>query len=93
MIGKQLSPILEEIEQTLWEFDLYKGIKPDYNDKALPAAAKIFTSVLLDKMWELQQDESISMQDRMNMATKAGEDIRKIIKIYTGIDSHQFYKK
>jgi hypothetical protein len=91
MIGKKISPILEEIEQTLWEFEVDNGLKPEYTIKGFRAGIKIFMSVLLDKMWELQQDESIDKQDRLNMAQKVGEDIRKLVKTYTDIDTHDLY--
>ena len=50
-------------------------------------------SVLMDKIWELQQSEKIDMKDRENMVQKAGEDVRALIKTYTNIDCHDLYKK
>jgi hypothetical protein len=43
-------------------------------------------------MWELQENESLSIEDRCNMANKVGEDIRKLVKTYTDIDTHDLYK-
>ena len=91
MIGQKISPILEEIENTLWEFESNGGIKPEYSNEGFRAAIKIFISVLMDKIYELQQDENIEMQDRLNMVQKAGEDIRSLIKTYTNIDCHELY--
>ncbi len=91
MIGKKISPILEEIENTLWEFEANEGKKPEYTIEGFRAATKIFMSVLLDKMWQLQQDEKIDIQDRVTMAEKAGKDIREIVKVYTDIDCHELY--
>jgi len=91
MIGKKLSPILEELELAIIEFDVH-GIKPEYDKNALRAASKIFIHVLLDEMYNLQNSENIDHIDRCNMATKAGEDLRKLIKVYTGKDSFDFYK-
>ena len=93
MIGKKLSPILEEIEYTLWEFEANGGLKPNYTTEGFRAATKIFMSALTDKIWELQQSEKIEMKDRINMAQKAGEDMRTLIKTYTDIDCHELYKK
>lgn len=90
--GKLLTPTLVEIEDALWEFDLARKEKPNYPDEALRASIKIFMSILVDKMWELQCYEKMSMKDKMNMAQKAGEDLRKLIKTYTDIDTHNFYK-
>ena len=36
--------------------------------------------------------ENIDMEDRINMANKVGEEIRKLIKTYTNIDCHELYK-
>ena len=93
MIGKHISPILEEIEATLWEFESATGSRPDYPVEALRAAVKIFMSILMDKMWELQEWESMSFDDRVSMVQKAGREVRNIVKTYTNIDTHDLYKK
>jgi hypothetical protein len=92
MIGKKISPILEEIEMAVLEFEVHQGVKPEYTMEGFRAGIKIFMSVLLDKMWELQENENLSIEDRSNMAQKAGEDIRSLVKRYTDIDSHDFFK-
>lgn len=91
-IGEKLSPILVEIENTLWEFEANRGIKPEFTMEGFRAATKIFMAVLMDKIWELQTDENIDMQDRLSMVFKAGEDVRNLIKIYTDLDTHKFYQ-
>lgn len=91
MIGKKLSPVLTEIADTLWEFEAQGGLKPNYTEDAFKASTKIFMSALMDKLWNLQQTENMEVQDRLNMAQKAGEDLRKLIKTYTNIDTHEFY--
>jgi len=91
MIGKKLSPILEEIEATLWEFEANRGIKPEYTHNGFKAGMKIFMSIMMDKLWELQEGEKLNMEDRSNMATKLGNDIRQLILTYTDIDTHQLY--
>lgn len=92
MIGKKISPILVEIENTLWEFEANnEDIKPEYTDEGFRATLKIFMSVLMDKMWELQFNEKIDIKDRLNMAEKAGNDLRELVKTYTNIDTHEFY--
>ncbi len=92
MIGKKISPILSEIENSIWEFEASVGIKTEFTTEGFRAATKIFMSVLMDKIWELQEGENITMEDRMNMVQKAGEDVRHLIKVYTNIDTHEFYK-
>lgn len=93
MIGEKLSPILEEIENTILEFEVEFGYKPEYTVEGFRAATKIFMSVILDKMWELQNWDNLSQFDRENMATKCGEDLRKFIKTYTDIDTFDLYKQ
>ena len=91
--GEKVSPILVEIEETTWEFDSHCNDQPHYPEEAFRAAAKIFMHVLMDKMYSLQNEEKIQFENRCEMANKAGEDVRNLIKIYTGIDSFDFYKK
>lgn len=94
MIGEKLSPILEEIENTIWEFEAIEennSCKPNYSTEGFRASIKIFMSALLDKMYDLQNEEDIKIEDRLNMAKKAGEDLRKLIKTYTDIDCHNLY--
>jgi hypothetical protein len=59
MIGKKLSPILSEIESALIEFEINVARPPEYTDEGFRASVKIFLSVMLDKMWKLQEDEGI----------------------------------
>ncbi len=91
MIGKEISPILVEIENALWEFEADNGQKPEYTTEAFRATIKIFISVLMDKTWELQQDEKITIEDRMKMVEKLGKDVRALVKTYTNIDTLNLY--
>jgi hypothetical protein len=92
MIGKQISPILSEIEDTLWEFEANIGAQPQYTIEGFRAGIKIFMSVLMDKMWNLQENETLTMEDRIKMVEKVGQDVRKLVKTFTDIDTHDLYK-
>lgn len=92
-IGEDISPILKEIEDALWEFEANVGIQPLYTEDGFKAGIKIFLSVILDKMWDLQEKESMPMKDRALMVEKAGSSIRQLVKTFTDIDTHDFYKK
>jgi hypothetical protein len=92
MIGKKLSPILSEIESALIEFEINVAKPPEYTDEGFRASVKIFLSVMLDKMWKLQEDEEIDINTRADMAEKLGTEIRNIIRVYTNIDTHSLYK-
>jgi hypothetical protein len=92
MIGKKLSPILSEIESALIEYELNINRPPEYTDEGFRASVKIFLSVMLDKMWKLQEDEGIDINTRADMAEKLGNELRNIIRVYTNIDTHDLYK-
>jgi hypothetical protein len=92
MIGQKLQPILNELEGTIIEFNAFDGSKPNYPPESLRSATMIFMSVLMDKIWEVQEFDKMDFEDREVMAIRAGEDIRKLIHTYTGLDSHDFYK-
>jgi len=91
MIGKKLTPVLKEIEKTLWEWEVDNTTKPDYTTDGFRACTKIFMSALMDKIWELQESENINFDNRIEMVKKAGNDVRNLIKIYTDIDCHKLY--
>jgi len=93
MIGKKLSPVLEEIEITLLEYEANIGIQPEFTDEGFRAGIKIFSSVMLDRIWNLQESEELSMDDRIKMAESFGNKIREIVKTYTNIDTRQLYNK
>lgn len=94
MIGQQISPILEEIELALLEFEInLPGRKPQYTDAGFLAATIIFSSVCQDKMWELMEREKMTFEDRCNMSTKLGEEIRKLIQVYCDIDTREMVRK
>ena len=92
MIGKHLSEHLVTIEKTLWDWEYIRGEKPNYTPEGFRAGCKIFMSILMDKIWELQEIENISMEDRMLMVEKVGAEVRKLVKIYTDIDTFELYK-
>ena len=88
MIGKEISPILEEIENTLWEFEGNGGLKPQYTPNGFRGGIKIFMSVLMDKIWELQEKENMNIDDRMNMSMKFGEELVHILSFKMSYRPH-----
>jgi hypothetical protein len=92
MIGKRLSPILTELEATLWEFEaMYPGEKPEYTPDGSRAVIKLLMSVVMDKSWELMEAEKIPQHIREDMAHKCGTEFRELIKKYTNLDTHKMY--
>ena len=92
MIGKKLSGVLHEIELALLEFEVNVARPPEYTDEGFRAAVKIFMSAMLDKMWKLQENEDIDIDTRADMATKLGNELRNMVRVYTNIDTHNLYK-
>jgi hypothetical protein len=92
MIGEKLSPVLVEIETAIWENEAVTQQPPQYTEEAFTAAIKIFMSVLMDKMWQLQEAEAIPFATGEAMAHRAGSELRQLCRVYTGIDTHELYK-
>jgi len=79
-------PIFEEIATGLLEV---AEIKPNYSDKALLNVTLIFQSVFMDKVFDcMQRDE-----DQLKMVQSAGEEIRRVIHTYTGLDTFELVKQ
>jgi len=91
MIGKKLDKVLIGIEESLWDFDVNVTEKPCYTQEGFRACVKIFMSAMLDKMWELQQKEGMSLDTSCQMAEKLGAELRSLVKTYTDIDTHKLY--
>lgn len=93
-IGEKLSPILKEIEETLWDVEYRKPVQQSkYTEEGFRGAIKIFMSALMDKMWDYQEKNKLPQKERVKQAEESGQAIRALVKKYTGIDSHDFYKK
>lgn len=89
MIGKKLEPSLLQIGMILLK---HSEEKPNFSDDSFRAITYIFMSAMMDKMYNLQTSENMAQKDMGNMATKCGEDLRKFVKMYTDIDTHNLFK-
>jgi len=67
-------------------------IKPNYSNRDFMNATIIFQTALMDKMFDNQDYDNMSIEDRMNMAESCGNELRKLIHTYTGLDTHQIDK-
>lgn len=92
MIGQKISPILEEIEMALLEFEVHVAQPPQYTTEGVRASIKLFASTMLDKMWNFQNEHNMPQDVREDMAERFGQELHKLIKDYTGIDSTDLYK-
>lgn len=64
--------------------------KPNYTNREFMNCLIIFQTALMDKMYDNQDYDKMSIEDRSNMATQCGLDLRKLIHTYTGLDTHNF---
>ena len=92
MIGEKLSPVLEEIENALWDFEFdYPQIRPEYTTEGFRAACKIFMSAITDKMYENMLVKGISQQEAELEAQQLGQEVRHLVLLHTGIDTIDLY--
>jgi hypothetical protein len=63
--------------------------KPNYSNRDFMNCLIIFQNALMDKMYDNQEYDKMSIEDRSNMATKCGLDLRKLIFTYTNLDTHK----
>lgn len=80
---KQLSGILNDLANAT----LMIEEKPDLSIKDFMNTVLIFNFVFSDQMFNLMEKEGLCMEDREKMAEKAGNDLMKLIKTYTDIDT------
>jgi hypothetical protein len=62
--------------------------KPNYTNSDFMNCLIIFQTALMDKMYDNQEYDKMSIENRINMTTKCGLDLRKLIHTYTGLDTN-----
>jgi hypothetical protein len=62
--------------------------KPNFSNRDFMNAVIIFQNALMDKMYDNQNYDKMSIDDRIKMAESCGLDLRKFIQTYTGLDTH-----
>ena len=62
--------------------------KPNYSNRDFMNAVIIFQTALMDKMYDNQN--GMSLDERIEMAERCGLDLRKLMQTYTGLDLHKF---
>lgn len=63
--------------------------KPNYTNREFMNTLIIFQTALMDKMYDNQNYDKMSIEDRLNMANRCGLDLRSLIHTYTGLDTHK----
>ena len=90
-IGQKLSPILEEIEDALWDYEAQELGPPEFTDEGFRAACKIMMAALMDKIWLRQEKMGMPQDKREEMAQYYGADFHKLILLATDIDTTKLY--
>ena len=62
--------------------------KPNYTNREFMNALIIFQTALMDKTYDNQN--GMSLDERIEMAERCGLDLRNLIHTYTGLDLHKF---
>jgi hypothetical protein len=79
--------ILKEVATGLLEV---AEIKPNFSNDALLDATLIFQTVFMDKFNDKYKNYNLETQEYF--AKKAGNNIRELIKDFTGLDTHELTK-
>ena len=62
--GEKMSPVLTEIETAIWEHEInFPDEPPRYTDDGFRAAAKIFMSAIVDKMYAKDKEHGLSADE------------------------------
>ncbi len=82
----QYEPILKEIASGLLET---AEIKPNFSDDAFLDSILIFQTVFMDKVYDCQEYDKMEHKRRLEMVNSAGNNLRELIKTYTGLDTFE----
>ena len=63
--------------------------KPNYTNRQFMNTVIIFQTALMDKMYDNQDRDKMDVENRLKMAESCGLGLRKLIHIYTGLDTHK----
>lgn len=63
--------------------------KPNYSNRDFMNTLIIFQTALMDKMYDNQDFDKMPMKERGEMAKSCGEELRRIVFTYTGLDTHK----
>ncbi len=63
--------------------------KPNYSNRDFLNTILIFQTALMDKLFDNQEYDNMDIEDRKNMVMQCGNDLRKLIHTFTGLDTHK----
>ncbi len=91
-IGAAIKPLLMMIENALWEYELKNDRGPCFDDESFRAIIKLFACSVIERVWDLQENENMNMDDRVAMGEAVGKEIMHLIKVFTNINTKELYE-
>ena len=82
-------PILKEVASGMLEII---DIKQNFSNDAFLDACLIFQNLLMNKLYENQDYDKMSFEDRCNMVEACGTELKKLIHTFTGLDTIELVK-
>lgn len=84
---KELDIIANDLLTQQASADINKRTKPNYSDKDFLNIIIIFQMVLMDKIYDVQDYDDMSVEERVKMIEKCSVDFHRFIYTYTGVDT------
>jgi hypothetical protein len=63
--------------------------KPNFTNRHFMNTIIIFQNALMDKMYDNQNYDDMDIEDRLKMVETCGNELKKLIHTYTGLDTHK----
>jgi hypothetical protein len=63
--------------------------KPNFSNRHFINTLIVFQNALMDKMYDNQDYDGMGMEDRLKMVETCGNELRKLIHTFTGLDTHK----
>lgn len=79
----------EKLELIATDYLEQNGQKPNFSNRDFYNASLIFLTAIGDKTFDNQEFDKMPLEQRCDMITKCGEDFRKLVHTYTGLDLHK----
>ncbi|MCK5018561.1 MAG: hypothetical protein KAS32_15985 [Candidatus Peribacteraceae bacterium] len=90
--GEKITPVLVELEETMWEKDVNSPNQPpQYPTEALRASIKIFMHTIQDELWNVQEEQGVVFEDRVKQAEVLGKELKDFVFKWTQIDTHKLF--
>ena len=90
LIADNISPVLIQIEESLWIYQAKINGKMNWSTDAFRAAVKIFMTIFMDKMYDAKKDE-MSQVEMLDYVENAGNTFNAFIIEHTGINTRELY--